>query len=224
MLNNSKTLEISTPGCPTASVIWIHGLGGDNSNFVPVIEKLNLVNCPSIRFLFPSAPKIPIKINNNLIMSAWYDIFATDCFMEQEDEIGLRKSQVEIEALVTEQINLGIAANKIVIAGFSQGCAMALQTGLRYPEKLAGLICLSGYLPLREKIKTEYHEANYSMPIFQGHGGCDPVIPIDYAKKSSGLLKDLGYRVEWREYATMAHSICMEEIDDISSWLCRMLA
>jgi phospholipase/carboxylesterase len=165
---------------------------------------------------------MPVTINNGYVMPAWYDILATD-LTRREDEAGLRKSQIEIEALVAQQIALGIAADKIVIAGFSQGCAMALQTGLRYPHKLAGLMCLSGYLPLSDKIDAERNAANQHTPIFQAHGRVDPVVLVDRAEKSRDLLTQLGYQVEWREYM-MPHSVCAEEVADIGNWLRRVLA
>ncbi|AIY40778.1 putative carboxylesterase [Collimonas arenae] len=200
----------------------MHGLGADGSDFVPIVKELDLSGCPGIRFVFPSAPAIPVTINNGYVMPAWYDILTTD-LIRREDEGGLRKSQTEIEALIAQQIALGIAADKIVIAGFSQGCAMALQTGLRYPQKLAGLMCLSGYLPLSDKIAAERHAANQHTPIFQAHGRADPVVLVDRAEKSRDLLQQLGYQVEWHEYM-MQHSVCAEEVADIGNWLRRVLA
>ncbi|MFJ2987415.1 alpha/beta hydrolase [Collimonas sp. NPDC087041] len=222
MSSTLKTLEISTSENPTAAVIWMHGLGADGSDFVPIVKELDLSGCPGIRFVFPSAPTMPVTINNGYVMPAWYDILTTD-LIRREDEAGLRKSQLEIEALIAQQIALGIAADKIVIAGFSQGCAMTLQTGLRYPQKLAGLMCLSGYLPLSDKIAAERHAANQHTPIFQAHGRVDPVVVIDRAEKSRDLLRELGYQVEWHEYM-MPHSVCAEEVADIGNWLRRVLA
>ncbi|HWW05928.1 alpha/beta hydrolase [Collimonas sp.] len=222
MSSTLETLEISTSETPTAAVIWMHGLGADGSDFVPIVKELDLSGCPGIRFIFPSAPSMPVTINNGYVMPAWYDILATD-LTRREDEAGLRKSQSEIEALIAQQIALGIAADKIVIAGFSQGCAMALQTGLRYPHKLAGLMCLSGYLPLSDKTEAERNAANQHTPIFQAHGRVDPVVQVDRAEKSRDLLKQLGYQVEWHEYM-MPHSVCAEEVADIGNWLRRVLA
>ncbi len=222
MSSTLETLEIATSETPTAAVIWMHGLGADGSDFVPIVKELDLTGCPGIRFVFPSAPAIPVTINNGYVMPAWYDILTTD-LIRREDEAGLRKSQVEIEALIAQQIALGIPADKIVIAGFSQGCAMALQTGLRYPQKLAGLMCLSGYLPLSDKTAEERNAANQDTPIFQAHGRGDPVVLIDRAEKSRDLLKQLGYQVEWHEYM-MPHSVCAEEVEDIGNWLRRVLA
>ncbi|SDY87077.1 phospholipase/carboxylesterase [Collimonas sp. OK242] len=222
MSSTLETLEISTSETPTAAVIWMHGLGADGSDFVPIVKELDLSGCPGIRFVFPSAPAIPVTINNGYVMPAWYDILATD-LTRREDEAGLRKSQIEIEALIAQQIALGITADKIVVAGFSQGCAMALQTGLRYPQKLAGLMCLSGYLPLSDKTDAERNAANQHTPIFQAHGRADPVVLVDRAEKSRDFLKQLGYQVEWHEYM-MQHSVCAEEVADIGNWLRRVLA
>lgn len=221
MPSTLKTLEISTSDNPTAAVIWMHGLGADGSDFVPILKELDLSGCPGIRFVFPSAPTMPVTINNGYVMPAWYDILTTE-LIRREDESGLRKSQLEIEALIEQQIGLGIAADKIVIAGFSQGCAMTLQTGLRYPQKLAGLMCLSGYLPLSDKIAAEHHAANQHTPIFLAHGSIDPVVIIDRAATSRDLLQELGYPVEWHEYM-MLHSVCAEEVADIGNWLRRVL-
>ena len=211
------TQEIATSATPTASVIWMHGLGADGSDFVPIVKELDLHGCPGIRFVFPDAPTIPVTINNGYVMPAWYDIFTAD-LVKREDEAGLRKSQGQIEALIAQEIARGIPANKIVIAGFSQGCAMALQTGLRYPEKLAGLMCLSGYLPLRDKIEAERSGANQNTPVFMAHGSADPVVILGRAEQSRDLLKQLGYQIEWHEYR-MQHSVCAEEVADIGTWL-----
>lgn len=221
MSSTLETLEISTSATPTAAVIWMHGLGADGSDFVPIVKELDLNGCPGIRFIFPSAPTMPVTINNGYVMPAWYDILGTD-LTRREDEAGLRKSQQDIEALIAQQIALGIAADNIVLAGFSQGCAMALQTGLRYPQKLAGLMCLSGYLPLNDKIAVERHPANQHTPIFQAHGRADPVVPVDRAEKSRDLLQQLGYRIEWHEYM-MQHSVCADEVADIGAWLRHIL-
>jgi phospholipase/carboxylesterase len=216
------TQEIATSGTPAASVIWMHGLGADGSDFVPIVKELDLRGCPGIRFVFPDAPTMPVTINNGYVMPAWYDIYGAD-LMKREDEAGLRKSQAQIEALIAQEISLGIPANKIVIAGFSQGCAMALQTGLRYPEKLAGLMCLSGYLPLRDKLEAERSSANQDTPIFMAHGNADPVVIPSRAEQSRDLLKQLGYQIEWHEYR-MQHSVSAEEVADIGSWLRRIFA
>jgi phospholipase/carboxylesterase len=215
------SIQIETAPNPTVSVIWLHGLGADGNDFVPIVRELDLSGCPAIRFVFPHAPTIPVTINNGYVMRAWYDILGTD-IARREDEAGLRKSQVLVEQLIAREKARGIAANHIVLAGFSQGCAMTLQTGLRHPEKLAGLLCLSGYLPIHATVQDERHSANHDTPIFLAHGRGDNVIPIDRAEKSRDMLQALGYQVEWHEYM-MPHSVCVEEIDDIGTWLKRVL-
>lgn len=218
-----ETIQIETAPNPTVSVIWMHGLGADGSDFVPIVRELDLSGCPGIRFIFPHAPTMPVTINGGYVMRAWYDILGLDAnLIKHEDEAGLRQSQAAIEALIAQEKSRGIAVDRIVLAGFSQGCAMTLQTGLRHPEKLAGLLCLSGYVPINTTLAAERHAANQNTPIFMAHGRSDPVIPIDRAEKSRDLLKALNYSVEWREYM-MQHAVCPEEIDDISAWLKRVL-
>lgn len=217
-----ETIEIETAPNPTASVIWLHGLGADGNDFVPIVHELDLTGCPAIRFVFPHATVMPVTINGGYVMRAWYDILSADV-VKREDEAGLRKSQGSIEKLIANEIARGTPANRIVLAGFSQGCAMTLQTGLRHPEQLAGLLCLSGYLPLSEVIAAERHPANQRTPIFMAHGRADPVIPVQRAEQSRDFLTSLGYGIEWHEY-TMQHSVCTEEIDDIGAWLSRVLA
>ncbi len=216
-----ETIEIETAPNPTVAVIWMHGLGADGSDFVPIVRELDLGGCPAIRFVFPHAPTMPVTINGGYVMRAWYDILGND-LVRREDEKGLRASQASIERLIEQQKSVGIAADRIILAGFSQGCAMAIQTGLRHPEKLAGLLCLSGYVPLNATVAEERHGANHDTPIFMAHGRGDQVIPIDRAEKSRDLLQALGYSVEWHEYF-MQHSVCAEEIEDISAWLQRVL-
>lgn len=224
MTNLLDTVEIKTGENPTASVIWMHGLGADANDFVPIVRELDLRDCPAIRFVFPNAPQIPVTLNGGYIMRAWYDIAAagTD-ISKREDEQGLRQSQQQIQALIARENERGIATDKIVIAGFSQGCAMSLQTGLRHSEKLAGLMCLSGYVPLADKLASERHAANQDTPIFMVHGTADPVIPVQRAEQSRDLLKSLGYQVEWHDY-WMQHSVDPQEIIDIGNWLRKVLA
>jgi phospholipase/carboxylesterase len=215
-------IEVTTNENPTAAVIWMHGLGADGSDFVPIVRELDLTGCPGIRFIFPNADSIPVTINGGYVMPAWYDILAMD-LVRKEDEVGLRKSQKQIDALIEREIERGISAEKIVLAGFSQGCAMTLQTGLRFPQKLAGLMCLSGYLPIHSTVTAEHHPANKATPIFMAHGRGDGVVTIDRAEQSRDFLHALGYTIEWHEYL-MQHSVCEEEITDIGHWLQRLLA
>jgi phospholipase/carboxylesterase len=216
-----ESIQIETAPNPTTSVIWMHGLGADGSDFVPIVRELDLSGCPPIRFVFPHAPTMPVTINGGYVMRAWYDILATD-LSRREDEKGLRASQIEIERLIAHEKSRGIAGDRIILAGFSQGCAMTLQTGLRHPEKLGGLLCLSGYLPIHTTLEAERHSANHDTPIFMAHGRLDHVIPVNRAEQSRDMLKRLGYQVEWHEYM-MQHSVCMEEVRDISAWLKRVL-
>ena len=217
-----ENIVVDTAPNPTVSVIWMHGLGADGNDFVPLVQELDLAGLPAIRFIFPHANTMPVTINNGYVMRAWYDIVATD-LTRREDEAGLRASQAQIEALIAQEKGRGVAANRIVLAGFSQGCAMALQTGLRQAEPLAGLLCLSGYLPLADKIAAEHAPASLSTPIFMAHGSADPVVPLMRAGQSRDLLKGLGYQIEWHDYP-MQHSLCQEEIDDIGAWFKRVLA
>jgi len=214
-------IEVATGDDPQAAVIWMHGLGADGNDFVPFVNELNLAGLPAIRFIFPHANTMPVTINGGYVMRAWYDIIHTD-LGRQEDEKGLRASQLQVEALIAREKARGIPASRIILAGFSQGCAMTLQAGLRHPEPLAGLLCLSGYVPLADKVAAELAPASKATPVFMVHGRMDPVIPIQRATASRDLLQSLGYDVEWHDYY-MQHSLCQEEVDDISAWLHKVL-
>lgn len=216
-----QTIDIETAPNPTAAVIWLHGLGADGNDFVPIVRELDLSACPPLRFVFPTAPTMPVTINGGYVMRAWYDIFAPD-LVRREDENGLRASQLQIEALIARETARTIPAKRIVLAGFSQGCAMTLQTGLRYPDKLAGLMCLSGYLPLAGTVAAERHAANQHTPVFMAHGRQDPVVTVDRAEASREALTSLGYDVQWHDYQ-MPHSVCAEEVADIGQWLTQVL-
>jgi len=215
------TIEIETAPNPTAAVIWLHGLGADGNDFVPIVRELDLSACQPIRFIFPTAPTRPVTINGGYVMRAWYDIFTPD-LVRREDDSGLRASQAQIEALIDKEIARGIPANHIVLTGFSQGCAMTLQTGLRYAQQLGGMMCLSGYLPLATSVAAERHAANQSTPIFMAHGRQDPVVVLQRGEQSRDALQTLGYQIEWHEYQ-MQHSVCMEEVTDIGGWLTKIL-
>jgi phospholipase/carboxylesterase len=216
-----ETIQLDTGPNPTTSVIWLHGLGASGDDFVPIVRELDLTGLPAIRFIFPHAPTMPVTINNGYVMRAWYDIIGTD-LTRREDESGLRASQAMVEQLIAQEKARGVPAERIVLAGFSQGCAMTLQTGLRHPERLAGLLCLSGYVPLNATVDAERHPANQATPIFLAHGRGDQVIPILRAEQSRDLLRSLGFNVEWHEYM-MPHSVCQEEVEDISAWFRRVL-
>ncbi|MDB5746782.1 MAG: carboxylesterase [Massilia sp.] len=217
-----QNIEIETKPNPEIAIIWLHGLGADGNDFVPLVRELDLAGLPGIRFVFPHAKTIPVTINGGYVMRAWYDITGAE-LTRREDESGLRDSQRDVEALIAREKSRGIPASRIIIAGFSQGCAMTLQTGLRHPEKLAGMLCLSGYLPLNEKVPHERTEESIDTPIFMAHGRQDHVVPYLRGEQSRDILKDLGYQVEWREYP-MQHSLCFDEVQDISAWLKKILA
>ncbi|WP_445289120.1 alpha/beta hydrolase [Variovorax atrisoli] len=214
-------IEIETAPNPTATVIVMHGLGADGNDFVPIAGELDLSAVGPMRFVFPNAPVMPVTINGGYQMPAWYDISVAD-LQVQEDEAGLRRSQATIEAIIANEKARGIAAGRIVVAGFSQGCAMALMTGLRHTECLAGIVGLSGYLPIAATTAAERHAANHETPVFLAHGRQDPVVPYAAAVRTREALSALGYAVEWHEYA-MAHSVCMEEIADLNRFLLRVL-
>lgn len=217
-----EVIEVETAANPTASVVLMHGLGADGRDFVPIAQELQLSAVGPVRFVFPNAPVMPVTINGGYQMPAWYDLLGAD-LTAREDEPGLRRSQTAIDALIAREMARGIAARRIVVAGFSQGCALALMTGLRYGERLAGVMGLSGYLPLAAKAAAERDPANQGLPIFLGHGRHDSVVPLAGATASRDALKALGYELEWHEYP-MEHSVCMEEVADINQWLLRVLA
>ena len=219
-----ETIEIETGKNPSASVIWMHGLGADGNDFVPIVNELELDGTPAIRFVFPHAPMRPVTINNGFVMRAWYDVSFGDLEGQSRraDEKGVRESQAQITALIEREARRGVAAEHLVLAGFSQGGAIALQTGLRHPQKLAGVMALSTYLPLADSLLQEAAPANKATPIFMAHGTYDPLVPLMMGAGSMTLLTGLGYAVEWRQYP-MPHSVCPEEIQDIGAWLRRVL-
>jgi phospholipase/carboxylesterase len=209
-----EALEIETGPSPRAAVIWLHGLGADGHDFEPIVPELGMPAAPAVRFVFPHAPLQPVAINRGAVMRAWYDVTGDG----RQDAEGIRASQVRVEALIARERARGIAARSIVLAGFSQGGAMALHTGLRHPERLAGILALSCYLPLPETLEREASQATRDVPIFMAHGTQDPVIPLSWAMRSRDRLIALGYAVEWHEYP-MPHSVCAEEIADVGRWL-----
>jgi phospholipase/carboxylesterase len=210
-------IEIESGPGPQAAVIWLHGLGADGHDFEPIVPELELAR--PVRFIFPHAPLRAVTINNGMRMRAWYDIFQFGG--GAEDEAGLRASEALLQELIAKEKKKGIAANKIVLAGFSQGGAIVLQAGLRYPERLGGIMALSTYLPLQDKL-TEAHAANRDLPIFMAHGSYDDIIPLRRAEQSRDLLVKGGYPVDWRTYP-MPHSVCPEELGHISEFLARTL-
>ena len=212
-------IEIETGANPAASIIWLHGLGADGNDFAPIVPELDLPKI-AIRFVFPHAPVQSVTINAGMRMRAWYDI--TDGAIRREDERGVRASQALIETLIGREKERGTKAERLVLAGFSQGGAIALQTGLRYPQRVAGIMALSTYVPISEHLHAEASAANRKLPIFMAHGSFDPVIPLARAEESRKLLQSLGYALEWREYS-MPHSVCPEELADIGAWLKQIL-
>ncbi|AQS51301.1 carboxylesterase [Paenalcaligenes hominis] len=220
MSTELECIEISTSTNPQFAVIWLHGLGADGNDFAPIVPELGIDDIP-IRFIFPHAPVMPITINNGMAMRAWYDIYMMD-LVRHEDEKGLRDSQLLVQALIARENARGIPTERIVLAGFSQGSAMTLQTGLRLEEQLAGMVCLSGYLPLAGKTSTERHPANATTPIFMAHGTQDPVVPIERAQESKALLGELGYDIEWHTYP-MPHSVHPDEVSAIGEFLKKVL-
>ena len=215
-----ECIEVETAPNPVAAVIWLHGLGADGNDFVPIVPELDLADMP-VRFIFPHAPKQAVTINNGTVMRAWYDI--SDAAIRREDESGVRASQQRVDDLLDREVRRGIAGSKLVLAGFSQGGAIALHTGLRCARTLAGIMALSCYLPLADKFAAEAAEANRGTPIFMGHGVADPVVAHSRAVESRELLRKQGYRIDWHDYR-MPHSVCGEEVADISDWLQRVLA
>jgi phospholipase/carboxylesterase len=216
-----ETIEIETATTPAASIVWMHGLGADGNDFVDIVPELRLPADRGVRFVFPHAPMRPVTINSGYVMRAWYDI-RDDGGVRREDPAGVRASQAAIEALVARERGRGIPASAIVLAGFSQGGAMALHTGLRHPERLAGVMALSCSLPLADTLAAEAAPVNRVVPIFMAHGTHDPMIPKARAQRAHDTLTGLGYTIEWHEYP-MPHSVCMEEVADIAAWLGQIL-
>jgi phospholipase/carboxylesterase len=212
---------VENTGKANASIIVLHGLGADGHDFVPVAQQLHLASVATVRFIFPHAPLRPVTLNGGMVMRAWYDINGAEP-KRSEDETGLRQSQLEIDALIEREVERGVKASRIVLMGFSQGCAVALLTGLRHSRRLAGLVGLSGYLPLADRTAAERSAANASVPIFMAHGHADPMIPIARALDSRDALRTLRYAVQWHEYP-MQHSVCAQEITDMNHWLVRVL-
>ena len=220
-----EVIEIETAPHPTASIIILHGLGADANDFVPVAREFDLTSVGPVRFIFPNSPTRPVTINGGYVMPAWYDILSSDLGIDGhklEDDAGLRESQALLDTLIEREKARGIPASRIVLGGFSQGCAMTFMTGLRHSERLAGLMGMSGYLPLAAKLAAERHPANADVPIFQAHGNADTVIPIARALATRDALVAAGYPVEWHAYS-MPHSVCPQEIADMNRWLLRVL-
>jgi phospholipase/carboxylesterase len=221
-MKESPVVVQSGAGEAEACVIWLHGLGADGHDFEPIVDELALPATMPVRFVFPHAPMMPVTINNGYVMRAWYDIPSMDIGGAQ-DETGIRRSQHAVESLLEQQIDTGIASERIVLAGFSQGGAIILQAGLRYTRPLAGLMALSTYLPLAGSLAEEKSQINQALPIFYAHGTADAVIPLSLAELSCSRLQQQGYQPVWHEYPGLQHGVSPQEIADISLWLRRVL-
>ena len=215
--DTGQEVVLAPPGKPLASVIWLHGLGADGRDFVPIVPELCLPTESAVRFVFPHAPMRSVTINNGMRMRAWYDIVSLSA-AGPPDEAGIRASAVLVERWIAREVELGVASARVVIAGFSQGGAIALHAGLRHAERLAGILALSTYLPLHDRLAAEAAPANRDVPILMCHGREDPVLPMSLGTMSRDWLRTLGYAVKWKEYR-MQHQVCMDEIADISGWL-----
>lgn len=212
-----ETVEVETGPQPTAAVLWLHGLGADGHDFEPLVPELNWPGAPDIRYVFPHAPVRPVTINGGMPMRAWYDIVSLGSGRDH-DQQGIADSVNQAARLLRRERDRGIAADRIVVAGFSQGGAIALQLALRFPEKLAGLIALSTYLLLDRRMRADAHEANLGLPVFVGHGSQDPMVPCHLGEQVAERLRGMGYAVEWHSYV-MPHSVCPQEVADLAAWL-----
>lgn len=212
---NRVVLEPEVPA--RACVIWLHGLGADGNDFVPIVSELGLSKDAAIRFVFPHAPVQPVTINGGMKMRAWFDIYHLGS-LDKQDEAGIEDSAQRVRALIEEQIGAGIPSERIVLAGFSQGGAIAIHTAIRHPEALAGLLALSTFLPVHGRVEEEQSVENARIPILMCHGSHDPVLPIALGEWSRDVLLERGYVVDWKDYP-MAHQVCPQQISDIAHWL-----
>jgi len=212
-----STIQIETQNDPNCTVIWLHGLGANGHDFGPIVAELKLPTSVKARFIFPHAPVQAVSLNNGMQMPAWYDLYGLDK-NSQEDTVGINKITEEINLLIQQEIDDGIDANKIVLAGFSQGGALSLYTGISYPQRLAGLLALSCYLPLREKLESFAKDTQRDLPIFMAHGTRDDVVPLSFANLAKEVLEEQGFKIDWHDYPC-AHTVCAEEIQDIREFL-----
>ena len=217
-----QTIELNPGAAPRATVIILHGLGADGTDFLPMADELKLDAVGPVRYIFPRAPVRPVTINNGYPMRAWYDILAAD-LVRREDEAGLRESMAAVHRLIAAEVARGVPARRIVLAGFSQGCAITLGAGVRCTERLAGLAGLSGYMPLADTTAAERHSANRDTPVFMAHGRNDGVVAMARGTAGRDLLQGLGQPLEWHDYP-MEHSVCIEEVQALQQWLLRVLA
>jgi phospholipase/carboxylesterase len=212
-----ETVVVDPPGAHRWTVVWLHGLGADGHDFEPIVPELRLPRDHGVRFVFPHAPVRPVTLNGRMEMRAWYDLASVDLAAD-EDEAGIRASAGAIDRLLRAECARGVAASRVVLAGFSQGAAIALHAGLRQPEALAGIVALSGYLPLADRLAAEITDAGRDLPIFQGHGEQDPVVPLALAEATRERVARVRAAPVWRAYP-MAHGVCAEEIADLRRWL-----
>ncbi|MEP7283965.1 MAG: carboxylesterase [Rubrivivax sp.] len=217
-----QTIELHPGGTPRATIIVLHGLGADGTDFLPVADQIDLASAGPVRWIFPRAPERPVTINGGYRMRAWYDILGTD-LARREDEAGLRESFAQVDALLEREAERGVPPERTVLAGFSQGCAVTLGAGLRHARRLAGLAGMSGYLPLAAATAAERHPANAATPVFLGHGERDGVVPLARGAAARDALATLGSPVEWHAYP-MEHSVCAEELQHLAIWLRRVLS
>lgn len=221
MSTTLPAVVLDAPGQHTATVIWMHGLGADGNDFVPVVPMLELPANHGIKFVFPNAPQRPVTVNGGMVMPAWYDILGVD-FGSQQDAEGIKGSQAEIEKIIAAEIDAGIPSERIVLAGFSQGGVIALHTGLRHANPLGGILALSTYLALHDTLEAEASESNRQTPIWMAHGNYDPVIPFRFAELSRDRLQQAGYPLQWHAYP-MEHQVVLEQIREIGDWLKNVL-
>lgn len=222
MKTELQTVELHPAQEPTASIIILHGLGADGTDFLPMADELKLGAVGPVRFIFPRAPVRPVTINGGYAMRAWYDILGAD-IARREDEAGLRSSFAAVQGLIEREVARGVPSERIVLAGFSQGCAITLGAGLRHDQKLAGLVGMSGYVPLADTTAAERHAANTQTPVFLAHGRSDGIVTLARGTAGRDLLQSLGQPLQWQDYP-MEHSVCMEEVQALQAWLLKVLA
>jgi phospholipase/carboxylesterase len=218
MTDQPSTIEVETAPNPTYAIILMHGLGADANDFVPLVPELRLADAPGIRFVFPNAPEMAVTANNGYVMRAWYDILSFEGINRRVDESGIEASCARVRKLIAEQNARGIPTERIFLAGFSQGGAMTYSAGLTHPDKLAGLIVLSGYIPAKGLIDASISEANRATPIFAAHGSFDDVLKVQLGEEAAEFAREQGNPVEWNTYP-MPHSVCMEEVEALRAWL-----
>ena len=218
-----QCVEIEPDAKAERSVIWLHGLGASGNDFAPIIPMLDLSALPPVRFVLPHAPTMPVTLNGGMVMRAWFDIEQLDVNDFRVDEDGVRQAAASIEALIQRELERGVSRDHIVLAGFSQGGAIALHHGVRQTEPLAGILAMSTDLPMPEQAAEQHTEASRKTPVFLAHGSHDPVVVLARGMKTRERLTAMGYEVEWHEYA-MQHEVCAEELADLASWMCRVLS